>query len=127
MPEPDAVCTCSSLQHGSGGLHVATQGRWPVLVFSVMSWAGRELPVCHHMPWALFVALDLHFAALPRQREKSGNKDGLDSGDPPAAPVLCVAFPSPGPAPRLCWADTHLHQVDSEGLFWAKRCAIKWR
>lgn len=104
MPQPDAVCTCPSLQHSPCGSYVATQGRRPVLDFSVMPWAGRELPVCHHTPWALFVALDLHLAALPQQREKSGNKDGLDSGEPSAAPVLCVAFPSlaqrPGSAER---------------------------
>lgn len=121
------VCTRPSLQYGPGGSYVATQGQRPVLDFSVMSWAGRELPVCHHTPWALFVALDLHLAALPQQREKSGNKDGLDSGEPSVALVLCMAFPNPGPAPRLCRADTHLHQVDSEGLFPERRCAIKWR
>lgn len=116
MPEPGAVCTRPPLQHGPGGLYLAAQGQRLVPGSCVMSLEGRELPVCHHSSRVLFVALDLHLAAPPSPGEEDGNKDGLDSGSPPG-PHAMRGIPLPGPAPRLRRADTHLHQVDSEGLF----------
>lgn len=70
--------------------------------FSVMSWAGRELSVCHHMPWALFVALDLHLAALPGSGRRAVIKTGLIRVSPPRPP--CYAWHSPPLAQRPGYA-----------------------